>query len=272
MQQPKLMDFERFKKINDDRLNYREMEDATVVSSYRNTGCGDGYRLYLKINESDAHKPIVDASYTTTGCGFGLVALAMATEWLKGKTVEQARNITPGEIEAMFEFPERRKNYPDSAVEAVQKAIADYENGTGLKLEDRVTRQFALDKLKELGHLRGQKLNQVILEGEDLSGVDLSGADLSHAYLLNCNFENANLSGARLRGAFLNNSNLRGANLRGADLRWAKLTGADVRDAQFDGAFYDIGTRLDPRQTHLFSVMIQGGKDVYLDKTPVEQA
>jgi NifU-like protein involved in Fe-S cluster formation len=119
MQQPKLMDFERFKKINDDRLNYREMDDATVVSSYRNTGCGDGYRLYLKIDEAAEQKPIVDASYTTTGCGFGLVALAMATEWLKGKTVDQARNITPGEIESMFEFPERRKNYPDSAVEAV---------------------------------------------------------------------------------------------------------------------------------------------------------
>ncbi|HNJ35200.1 MAG TPA: iron-sulfur cluster assembly scaffold protein, partial [Leptospiraceae bacterium] len=116
------MDFERFKKINDERMNYREMEDASVVSSYRNLGCGDGYRLYLKV-EGDK---VVDASYTTTGCGFGLVSLAMATQWITGKTIEQAGSIQASDIEGMFEFPDRRKNYPESAVEAVQKAVADF--------------------------------------------------------------------------------------------------------------------------------------------------
>ncbi|MCB1165851.1 MAG: pentapeptide repeat-containing protein, partial [Leptospiraceae bacterium] len=243
------MDFEKYKEINDQRLNYREMDDATVVSSYRNVGCGDGYRLYLKIDESDEKHTILDASYTTTGCGFGLAALAMATEWAKGKTLEQAANITSEDIEALFEFPERRKNYPESAVEAMQKAVADYRNGTGIKPEDRITRSYALQKLKEQGHLRGEKLTQVILEGEDLSGVDLSGANLQNAFLQNASFEGANLRGARLRGAFLNNCNLRNADLRESDLRWAKLSGANVEGAQFEDAIYDIGTRLDPRQT-----------------------
>jgi hypothetical protein len=239
------------------------MEEATVVSSYRNTGCGDGYRLYLKIDEDAGI--IADASYTTTGCGFGLVALAMATEWVKGKTPQQAADVSPEQLEEMFEFPERRKNYPQSAVEALQKAIADYRNGTGIQPGEQVSRAVALGKLKEQGHLRGEMLKQVILEGEDLSGVDFEGADLSHAYLINCNFDNANLKNVRLRGAFLNNSSLRGADFREADLRWAKLTGTDIEGARFDGAFYDIGTRLDPRHTHLFGVMRQGGKDIYLE-------
>ena len=260
------MDFERFKEINDTRLNYREMEEADVVSSYRNVGCGDGYRLYLKFDESDPEKRVTDASYTTTGCGFGVAALAMATEWVKGKTLAQAEAITAQDIEGMFEFPERRKNYPDSAVEAVQKAVADYKNGTGIKPEDRISKQAAMDKLKSQGHLRGEKLTQVILEGEDLHGVDFSGANLGNAFLQNANLEGANLSGARLRGAFLNNCNLNGADLRGADLRWAKLVGAKIEGARFEEAVYDIGTRLDPKQIHLFKVMKKEGRDVYLEK------
>lgn len=263
-----MMDFERYKEINDKRLNYREMEDATVVSSYRNVGCGDGYRLYLKIDEESPEKRVLDASYTTTGCGFGLAALAMATEWVKGRTLDEAGAISSEDIESLFEFPERRKNYPDSAVEAMQKAVADYRNGTGIKPEDRITRAYALERLKEQGHLRGEKLTQVILEGEDLSGVDLSGANLQSAFLQNASFEGANLEGARLRGAFLNNCNLKNANLRGADLRWAKLTGAKLEGTQLEGAIYDIGTKLDPRQTQLFKIMKREGRELYTEKQP----
>ncbi len=255
------MDFERFKKINDDRLNYREMEDASVVSAYRNLGCGDGYRLYLKV-EGDR---IVDASYTTTGCGFGLVSLAMATQWVVGKTLDEAAAITAADIETMFEFPERRKNYPDSAVEALQKAVADFRNGTGIRPEDRVSRSTALDALKRDGHLRGAKLNQVILEGANLEGIDASGADFSNAFLQNVNFRGANLRGARFRGAFLNQANLEGADLREADLRWAKLTGAKLDQAQFQGATYDIGTRVDASRIGIFQDMVQAGKDAYVE-------
>ena len=258
------MDFEKYKEINDQRMNYREMEDATVVSSYRNVGCGDGYRLYLKIDEADPNKTIVDASYTTTGCGFGLAALAMATEWARGKTLEQAESITSADIEDLFEFPERRKNYPESAVESMRKAVADYKNGTGVAPEDRVSRASTLTKLKEQGHLRGEKLRQVIFEGEDLSGVDFSGADLGNAFLTNCNFEGANFKGARLRGAFMNSSNIQNADFREADLRWTKLTGTKMDGAQFEGAQYDVGTRVDPNKLEIFDVMVQAGKEIYV--------
>lgn len=263
------MDFERFKKINDDRQNYREMEDATVVSSYRNVGCGDGYRVYLKIDESTPEHRILDASYTTTGCGFGMVALAMATEWAKGRTIEEAAQIRGTDIEEMFLFPERRKNYPDSAAEALRKAAADYKNGEGLKSGERVTKGSTLEKLRTQGHLRGENLSQVVLDSEDLHGVDMSGANLTGAYLQKANLVGANLSRARLRGAFLNNADLSGADLRGADLRFAKLTGAKLDGAHVEDAVYDIGTRIDQSQLHLFRLMRREGRDAYTaENTP----
>lgn len=117
------MDFNRYKEINDERLNFREIEDASVVSSYQNTGCGDDYRIFLNIDENEQ---ILDASYTTTGCGFGIVALAMATEIAKSKTLVMAEKLTADDIEKAFAFPERRKTYPQTAIAALQKAIRDY--------------------------------------------------------------------------------------------------------------------------------------------------
>ena len=217
----------------------------------------------MKVN---LKKKIIDASYTTTGCGFGLTALAMATEWTKGKTIEKIAKIKSSDIESLFEFPPMRKNYPESAVEAMQKAVSDYLNGTGVKPEDRVSRTSALEKLKSKGNLKNENLKQVILEGEKLEGIDFSGADLSNAFLQNGEFKGSIFRGSKLRGAFLNNCDLRNADLREADLRWCKLTGAQVDNALFENALYDIGTRFDPKNTHLLKVMQKVGKESYAMK------
>ncbi|MCB1178255.1 MAG: iron-sulfur cluster assembly scaffold protein [Leptospiraceae bacterium] len=255
------MDFQRFKEINDQRLNYREMEDATVVSSYRNIGCGDGYRIYLKIDENEI---IQDASYTTTGCGFGIAALAMVTQIARGKSVLEAESLTEDDIEKEFEFPERRKNYPQSAIAALKQAIGDYKNGSGISKEKRISGQKALEILKEKGNLKDQDLSSIILENQNLDGVDFSGANLHNAFLQNNSFEGANFEGANFRAAFLNGSNLKNANFKGADLRWAKLTGANIEGADFTDALYDVGTRVDSKQLQIFSVMKKVGKDLYV--------
>ncbi|WCL51329.1 pentapeptide repeat-containing protein [Leptospira sp. GIMC2001] len=257
------MDFDKYKEINDQRLNYHEMEDATVVSYYRNTGCGDGYRIYLKIDENDR---VSDASYTTTGCGFGIVALAFACEAAKGKTLEEIKALTSSDLESYFEFPERRKNYPESAIQALHKAVNDHETGQGVPPEKRITKSMALNTLKEQGNLVNVNLSSVMLEKEDLSNVDFTNANLHNAFLQTSNFSGANFSGANLKGAFFNGSNLTNANFRGADLRWAKLTGANLEGADFTGALYDIGTRVDPKNLHIFDVMKKEGKDIYMKK------
>ncbi|MDX1961064.1 MAG: iron-sulfur cluster assembly scaffold protein [Leptospiraceae bacterium] len=259
------MDFQKYKEINDNRMNYREMEDATVVSSYRNVGCGDGYRIYLKIDEDK----IIDASYTTTGCGFGVTALAMVTEIAKNKTIDEAESITEEDIEKQFSFPERRKNYPQSAIAAFKQALEDYKTGAGVPKEKRVTRAKAMKTLEEKGSLSGEDLSSIILEKESMVGVDFSNSNLHNAFLQNNDFENANFSGANLRGAFLNGCNLKNANFKGADLRWAKLSGAKLEGADFTDALYDVGTRVDSKQLHIFDVMKKTGKEIYLKKETV---
>jgi NifU-like protein involved in Fe-S cluster formation len=113
------MDFDRYKKMNDDKENSRVLADATVSHVYTNGACGDGYHIYLKVKDG----VIEDASYTTTGCGFGLAALAVITKLVKGKTLDAAALIGPAEIEADFEFPEKRRNYPVTATEAMGQAL-----------------------------------------------------------------------------------------------------------------------------------------------------
>lgn len=114
------MDFDKYRKINDEKMNIREMEDADVVFHYKNESCGDDYQVFLK-TESDR---VTDASFTTTGCGFGLASLAIATELIKGKTLDEAEKITPEQIEAYIDgFPPRRRRYPETGAEVIRLAI-----------------------------------------------------------------------------------------------------------------------------------------------------
>lgn len=248
------MDFERFKQINDQKLNYGEIENADIISFYRNSGCGDGYRIFIQLENQENKKIIKNATFTTTGCAFSFVALAMAIEFIKNKELEEAKNITPSDIETFFEFPERRKNYPQSAAEAIKKAIQDYYDG---KKTEFISKNYALKKLKEQGHLRNENLKQIVLEKENLAYVDFSGANLQNAFLQNTNLEGANLQNANLKGAYLNGANLKNANLENADLRFAKLIGANLEGANFKNAIYDIGTRVEPKNLYIFSNMIK---------------
>jgi NifU-like protein involved in Fe-S cluster formation len=258
------MNFETYQKINDEKVNFREMDDADVVSNYRNQGCGDGYRIFLKVEDGT----IVDASYTTTGCGFGLASLALVTELAKGKTLEEAENITTDDIEAGLDgFPPRRKNYPQSALEAFQQALEDFRNGRGKAAEVRSeTREAALQKLRSGGNWVGENIGAVNLDGENLDGIDARGVNLSRSSLQNTSLRGANLDTANLRSAFLNGADLTGANLTAADLRWAKLSGARLDDVIVRGALYDAGTRIDPESAHLLGQMRKAGKDLFLRK------
>jgi NifU-like protein involved in Fe-S cluster formation len=122
------VDFERYKKMNDEKENSRVMDDATASYTYHNGACGDGYVIYLRVKDGK----IEDASYTTNGCGFGLAALAVITRLVKGKTLEEAEKLGPAEIEADFAFPEKRKNYPATATEAMLGAILAAREKLGL--------------------------------------------------------------------------------------------------------------------------------------------
>jgi NifU-like protein involved in Fe-S cluster formation len=256
------MNFDKYRQLNDEKINFRDMDDATVVSNYRNQGCGDGYRIFLKVDDGR----IVDASYTTTGCGFGLASLALVTELARGKTIEEAEAITTDDIEAGLDgFPPRRKNYPVSALEAFQRALDDYHAGRGSAADVKAdVREHALALLREGGTWVGENIGAVNFDGVVLDGVDARGVNLARASLRGASLRGANLDSANLHGAFLNDADLTGANLTAADLRWCKLSGAKLEGVTLQGALYDAGTRLDPDQISRLNEMRQSGKDVFL--------
>ncbi len=116
------MDFDKFKAINDERRNVGTMDAPTVAKRFKNEACGDDYVIYIRV-EGDH---VVDASFTTTGCGFGLAALSLAAEWIKGKNLEEAEQITVADVEAGIDgFPERRKHYPEKAVQLFRETIRE---------------------------------------------------------------------------------------------------------------------------------------------------
>ncbi len=233
-----------------------------MVSDYKNIGCGDGYRLYLQINQQGV---IEDARYTTTGCSFSLASLAIICDLAKGKTLDEAAAITPDMMEPYIDgYPERRRNYAETAIAALKKAIHDYRNGTGVSPDKVITRENILKKLAAKGTLAGENLSSAMLNNLNLAGVDFRGANLQNAFLKGSDLRGANFTGANLRGAFLNDCDIRDADFTGSDLRFAKLAGAKLAGAKFDGALYDIGTRVDTKNMYIFEKMIQKGKELYL--------
>jgi NifU-like protein involved in Fe-S cluster formation len=263
------MNFDKFNALVEGRVNYGELADASVVSEYKNIGCGDGYRIFLKV-ENDI---IQDARYTTTGCSFSLASLAIICDLAKGKKLEEALSITPEELESPIEgYPERRKNYAVTAVQALQKAVNDYQKGTGLQGEQVVSREKTLEYLRVHGNLRGQNLNCVMLDKLDLTGIDFSGANLHQAFLRESNLTGANFTDANLKGAFLNDCTIQNTNFSRADLRFAKLLGARIGESIFTDALYDIGTRVDTKNMHIFETMIQKGKEIYVKDSAVKTA
>jgi uncharacterized protein YjbI with pentapeptide repeats len=257
------MNFDKFNSLVESRLHYGEIDEASVVSDYKNVGCGDGYRIFLQIQGQE----IVDASYTTTGCSFSLASLSIVCDLLIGKTIENAQLVQPEDLEPYIDgYPPRRLNYAATAIAAAQKALNDFANGTGVQKEEVVTREAVLNKLRDQGHLRSERLRSVMLNGLDLSNVDFSGSDLQNAFLKGSNLSGANFDKANLKGVFFNDCDLSCASLKESDLRFAKLTGANLERASFQGSLYDVGTRVQTKDMHIFDQMIKKGKELYLQK------
>jgi len=120
------MDFPKFQQLVTDRTGFAQMSDPTATGEYFSDSCGDMYTFYLKIDESAR---IVDISYFTTGCGFGVATAAIVTQLAKGKTVDEASNISTEDIEAYLGgYPERKKDYPVRVLEALNVAIGNYKS------------------------------------------------------------------------------------------------------------------------------------------------
>ena len=81
-----------------DPKNLGEMPDADAVGTVGNPECGDMVRMWLKFTEKDGRKVIDRASFQSFGCQTAIAVASMATEMLKGRTVEEAKNLSAAEL------------------------------------------------------------------------------------------------------------------------------------------------------------------------------
>ena len=89
--------------------------------------CGDVMKLQIQV-EGDR---IVDAKFKTFGCGSAIASSSLATEWVKGKTIEEALSITNSEIVEELSLPPVKIHCSVLAEDAIKAAVADYKNKQG---------------------------------------------------------------------------------------------------------------------------------------------
>ena len=88
--------------------------------------CGDVMKLQIKVD--DESQRIVDAKFKTFGCGSAIAASSLATEWVKGQTLDEATTINNTEIVEELSLPPVKIHCSVLAEEAIKGAIADYKS------------------------------------------------------------------------------------------------------------------------------------------------
>jgi nitrogen fixation NifU-like protein len=97
--------------------------------------CGDVMKLQLKINDDNV---IEDAKFKTFGCGSAIASSSLATEWVKGKTIDEALKIKNTDIVNELSLPPVKIHCSVLAEDALKAALADYmkKNGKDIRQEE----------------------------------------------------------------------------------------------------------------------------------------
>ena len=91
--------------------------------------CGDVMRLQIQVN---AQGVIEDAKFKTYGCGSAIASSSLLTEWVKGKTLDEARQIKNSQIADELALPPVKVHCSVLAEDAIKAAIADFQSKQGL--------------------------------------------------------------------------------------------------------------------------------------------
>jgi len=125
------------KKVMDHFMNPRnvgEIENADGVGQVGNAKCGDIMRMYLKIKDG----VIEDVKFKTFGCGAAVATSSMATELVKGKTIDEALLVTNQAVaEALDGLPPIKMHCSNLAEEAIRAAVNDYKKKNGIKFDEK---------------------------------------------------------------------------------------------------------------------------------------
>ncbi len=105
--------------------NVGEIPDADGVGLEGNPVCGDVMQIWIKVKDDR----ITDAKFKTFGCGAAIATSSMVTELVKGKTLEEALQISNAAVaEALDGLPSQKMHCSNLAADALHKAIEDYRN------------------------------------------------------------------------------------------------------------------------------------------------
>ena len=111
--------------------NVGEIDNASGVGTVGNAKCGDIMRIFLDIDENQI---VRDAKFKTFGCGAAIATSSMATELIKGKSIEEALQLSNSAVvEALEGLPPQKIHCSVLAEEAVRAAIADYYRKKGME-------------------------------------------------------------------------------------------------------------------------------------------
>ncbi len=118
--------------------NVGEIPDADGIGEVGNAKCGDIMRMYLKIKDNR----IEDVKFKTYGCGSAIASSSMATEMIKGKTIDEVLEVTNKAVaEALDGLPPVKMHCSVLAEEAIVAALQDYAKKNNLeipRITDRV--------------------------------------------------------------------------------------------------------------------------------------
>jgi len=108
--------------------NVGEIENADAVAEVGSPVCGDSMKLFLKIKDG----VIEDVKFKTFGCGAAIASSSMATEMVKGKSIDEAMQVTSKAIvDSLGGLPDQKIHCSVLAIDALKKALEEYKNGKG---------------------------------------------------------------------------------------------------------------------------------------------
>lgn len=115
--------------------NVGQIEDADGIGEVGNVQCGDIMRMYLKIEDNI----IKDVKFKTFGCGSAIASSSMATELIKGKTIEEAMELTNRNVaDSLDGLPPIKMHCSVLAEEVIKAALLDYSQQSGVHIEGLV--------------------------------------------------------------------------------------------------------------------------------------
>ena len=129
--------------------NVGSLEDASGVGEVGNAKCGDIMKIFLDIEDGI----IRDVKFQTFGCGSAIASSSMATELIKGKSIEEAMELTNKAVaEALDGLPPVKMHCSVLAEQAIKAALLDYSKKSGVEIPGLEDVNFDDEHLHDHGH------------------------------------------------------------------------------------------------------------------------